>query len=132
MEREAAITPKDLLIDATIGRRPAYEWAESKLSTLKRKYGLRKFNADFNDLEVIEEVYSEGVVAFTGLEEIDNEEVGFIAGFIDGELKMISVFANLRGRFARFLRTGYKEQFNEWGSKREDFETDLENLLSKK
>ena len=114
MEREAVSVSNDLLEGKTIGNRPAYEWVESKLSSLRRKYKLGKFKADLYDFEVKETIHSERVVSFTGLEETGNEEVGFIAGFVEGELKMLSVFANLEDRFARFIRTGYNEQFNEW------------------
>ena len=129
MEREDVIAPKDLLEDASIGRRPAYEWVEGKLGTLKRKYGLVRFKSDLREFEVTETSKSERGGSFIGQEERGNEAVGFLAGFVDGELKMLSVFADLEGRFIRFLRVGYSEQFNEWRGTREDFDTSLDHLL---
>ncbi len=110
MERGAVHTHVSLLESEKIGREPAFEWVEKQLKKLRQKYNLSKFQVDPRDYELWPIPTPPRVKELLGQEEIGQEAVGFIAGYIDGELRMLSVFVDLGDRIARIQKNDYKKE----------------------
>lgn len=107
MDKEAVNVYKNLLESDEIGIKPAYEWVEQHLDELKQKYGLFRFKVEPRDYELIG--YEEGETIL-GQEELEDEAIGFVAVFIDGNLRMLSVFADLKERIVRVQKIDHKKE----------------------
>lgn len=110
MEKEAEDIHKNPLESEKIGIKPAYEWVEEQLEKLREKYGLKKFKAAPRDFELIRYGEGERSESLLGQEELGEEAIGFVAEYIDGELRMLSVFIDLKDRRARIQKIGYKKE----------------------
>lgn len=96
-----------------IGSRSALEWVKEGIGALRKEFELGRFKARFRDFKIIETTRSDRVVTFVGQEELGVEAIGFIAGFVDGKIKMLSVFVDLKDRFVWIKKEGNREKLNE-------------------
>lgn len=113
MERDSVYVSSGILENETIGNKPAYEWIEERLKLLKQDFKLGRFKADSRNFVLIKTDERESVQLFLGQEELGEEAVGFVAGFVDRKLKMLSVFVDLEDRIVWVRREGYREQSNQ-------------------
>ena len=113
MERDSVYVSSGILENETIGNKLAYQWVEERLKLLKQDFKLGRFKADPRNFVLIKTDERECVQLFLGQEELGEEAIGFVAGFVNRKLKMLSVFADLEDRIVWVRREGYREQSNQ-------------------
>lgn len=98
MSWEESFTLRDILGNRTLGSKLAYKWVEKALKRLQEDLELSRFDLGgrFQLTKLTPEI---GRETLSGQKEFGKEAIGFTAGVIDGELRMVSVFAFLKDRF---------------------------------
>lgn len=97
----------------TIGNTPGCEWIETKLNFLCEEFNLEYFKKRSHYFEVRTYKMTEDSESILGQWEVGEEAVGFIAGYLNSRLRMLSVFADLAERFVWIKKEGRGEVFRQ-------------------
>ena len=97
----------------TIGNTLGCEWIETKLNFLCEEFNLEYFKKRGHFFEVRTYKMTEDSELILGQQELGEEAVGFIAGYLHSRLRMLSVFADLAERFAWIKKEGRREVFHQ-------------------
>jgi hypothetical protein len=111
LPRGEPATIRDILGGKVLGNKPGNEWVEKRLKRLQEKLKLQVFDLE-RGFSINRRTPDEISEIFYGEKILGEGIVGFSAGVIGGELKMLSVFAALSNRLVWIRKeVGQREEF---------------------